>query len=46
MHLAASGAYEARQKMRTLAYSFIFAMLLRVVSQYAIGILWVCLAVV
>ncbi|KAE8333979.1 OPT oligopeptide transporter protein-domain-containing protein [Aspergillus sergii] len=40
MHLAASGAYEARQKMRTLAYSFIFAMLLRVVSQYAIGILW------
>ncbi|KAE8404297.1 OPT oligopeptide transporter protein-domain-containing protein [Aspergillus pseudonomiae] len=40
MHLAASGAYEARQKMRTLAYSFLFAMLLRIVSQYAIGILW------
>ncbi|KAE8381144.1 OPT oligopeptide transporter protein-domain-containing protein [Aspergillus bertholletiae] len=40
MHLASSGAYEARQKMRILAYSFIFALLLRVVSQYAIGILW------
>ncbi|OAX82925.1 hypothetical protein ACJ72_02713 [Emergomyces africanus] len=40
MHQAASGASMARQKLAALLYAFIFAVLLRVASQYAIGILW------
>lgn len=45
MHQAASGASMARHKLAALLYAFIFAVLLRVASQYAIGILWVSLAV-
>ncbi|PGH14929.1 OPT family oligopeptide transporter [Helicocarpus griseus UAMH5409] len=40
MHQAASGASMARQKLAALLYAFIFAVFLRVTSQYAIGILW------
>ncbi|EER44648.1 conserved hypothetical protein [Histoplasma capsulatum H143] len=40
MHQAASGASMARRKLAALLYAFIFAVLLRVASQYAIGILW------
>lgn len=41
MHLAAGGSQLARQKMVALALAFIFALVLRVVSQYAPGVLWV-----
>lgn len=41
MHLAAGGSLEARHKMKALAYAFVIAMCLRVVSQYAPGVLWV-----
>ncbi|KAI9037530.1 OPT superfamily oligopeptide transporter [Aspergillus affinis] len=40
MHQAIEGAYMARRKMRALVVAFSFALLLRVVSQYAIGIFW------
>lgn len=41
MHLAAGGSRLARQKMVALAFAFAFALVLRVMSQYAPGILWV-----
>lgn len=40
MHAAATGAAIAKQKMKALSISFIGAMVQRVVSQYAPGILW------
>ncbi|EME86509.1 uncharacterized protein MYCFIDRAFT_202529 [Pseudocercospora fijiensis CIRAD86] len=40
MHMAATGEAIAKMKMRALAYAFSAAFILRVVSQYAIGILW------
>ncbi|EEH19220.1 hypothetical protein PABG_01539 [Paracoccidioides brasiliensis Pb03] len=40
MHQAASGASMARQKLAALLYAFVFAVFLRIASQYAIGILW------
>ncbi|KAK2740385.1 hypothetical protein FQN57_006125 [Myotisia sp. PD_48] len=40
MHLAAGGSILARRKMSALGFAFIFAVILRVVSQYAPGILW------
>jgi hypothetical protein len=41
MHLAADGGSTARRKMRALIQAFSFACVVRVMSQYAIGILWV-----
>ncbi|KAF7186416.1 putative metal-nicotianamine transporter YSL13 [Pseudocercospora fuligena] len=40
MHMAATGEAIAKMKMKALSYAFSAAFLLRVVSQYAIGILW------
>ena len=40
MHLAAGGEALAKLKMRAMSGAFTGAMLLRVVSQYALGILW------
>jgi uncharacterized oligopeptide transporter (OPT) family protein len=40
MHLAATGETIAKLKMRALGIAFSLALVLRVVSQYAIGILW------
>ena len=40
MHAAATGEAIAKLKMRALGWSFSAALLLRVVSQYATGILW------
>ncbi|QIW98680.1 hypothetical protein AMS68_004198 [Peltaster fructicola] len=40
MHLATTGEAFAKLKMRGLGISFTIAFLLRVVSQYAVGILW------
>lgn len=40
MHAAATGEAMAKLKMRALSISFSAAFLLRVVSQYAPGILW------
>ncbi|EZF31434.1 metal-nicotianamine transporter [Trichophyton mentagrophytes] len=40
MHLAAGGSRLARRKMVALAFAFAFALVLRVMSQYAPGILW------
>lgn len=40
MHLAAGGEAIAKMKMRALSIAFSAALVLRVVSQYAIGILW------
>jgi OPT family oligopeptide transporter len=40
MHAAATGEAIAKLKMKALSYSFVFALLLRVVSQYATGILF------
>lgn len=45
MHTAVDGASLAKQKMRTLAWAFSWAVTARVVSQYAVGVLWVCLSV-
>ena len=43
MHLAAEGdSTDARLKVLALVKAFSFSLVLRVVSQYAIGILWVC----
>jgi uncharacterized oligopeptide transporter (OPT) family protein len=41
MHLAAESASLARRKMKALSLAFVVAVILRVVSQYAISILWV-----
>jgi hypothetical protein len=41
MHLAADGGSMARRKMKALIQAFAFACIIRVVSQYAIGIFWV-----
>ena len=41
MHMAFGGAKLARQKMKSLSVAFCWAMLSRLVSQFAIGILWV-----
>ncbi|OJD37333.1 oligopeptide transporter [Diplodia corticola] len=40
MHQAVSGEAIAKMKTKALAWSFTTALLLRVVSQYAVGILW------
>lgn len=40
MHAAATGEAIAKMKMKALGLAFSGALLLRVVSQYAIGILW------
>lgn len=40
MHAAASGEAIAKLKMKALSYAFSGALVLRVVSQYATGILW------
>ncbi|KAI4753708.1 oligopeptide transporter [Aureobasidium sp. EXF-3400] len=40
MHMASGGAKLARQKMKSLSVAFCWAMLSRLVSQFAIGILW------
>ncbi|KAF4549365.1 OPT oligopeptide transporter-like protein 3 [Elsinoe fawcettii] len=40
MHMAATGEAIAKMKMAALGYAFSAALILRVVSQYAIGILW------
>jgi OPT family oligopeptide transporter len=40
MHMAATGEAIAKMKMRALSLAFSAAILLRVVSQYATGILW------
>ncbi|KAI9701688.1 MAG: hypothetical protein M1820_006316 [Bogoriella megaspora] len=40
MHAAITGELEAKMKMKALSAAFTAAILLRVVSQYAIGILW------
>jgi hypothetical protein len=41
MHLAVDGAVLGKKKMVVLLYSFIYAMTTRVLSQFAIGVLWV-----
>ncbi|KFY13087.1 hypothetical protein V492_03492 [Pseudogymnoascus sp. VKM F-4246] len=40
IHLAVDGADMAKQKMRALSYGFGYAMICRVVSQFAVGIIW------
>ena len=40
MHAAATGEAIAKMKMKALSISFSIAFILRVVSQYALGILW------
>ena len=40
MHNALGGEALAKKKMRGLSYAFLAAIILRVASQYAIGILW------
>ncbi|KAK6401299.1 hypothetical protein LTR95_019205 [Oleoguttula sp. CCFEE 5521] len=40
MHAAASGEAIAKMKMRALGIAFSLAFIQRVVSQYALGILW------
>ncbi|KFY67734.1 hypothetical protein V496_01434 [Pseudogymnoascus sp. VKM F-4515 (FW-2607)] len=40
IHLAVDGADMAKQKMRALSYGFGYAMICRVLSQFAVGILW------
>ncbi|CAN8105343.1 unnamed protein product [Discula destructiva] len=40
MHSAVGGEAAAKAKVRALGYAFAFATILRVVSQYALGILW------
>jgi hypothetical protein len=39
--MAAEGALSARRKTKALAWAFVVALLQRVASQYAIGLLWV-----
>lgn len=40
MHSAVGGAADAKKKMRVILIAFCCAFVLRVVSQYAVGILW------
>jgi uncharacterized oligopeptide transporter (OPT) family protein len=40
MHAGRSGAANALKKLWSLSWSFLFALILRIVSQYAPGILW------
>ena len=40
MHTAGTGEAMAKLKVRALSIAFTFAVILRVVSQYALGILW------
>lgn len=40
MHAAATGELVAKMKMKALSIAFACAFVLRIVSQYAIGILW------
>lgn len=40
MHSAIGGEADAKAKVKALGYAFAFATLLRIVSQYALGILW------
>lgn len=40
MHLSTGGLESAKKRIKGLSIAFIFAFILRVVSQYAIGILW------
>jgi uncharacterized oligopeptide transporter (OPT) family protein len=40
LHVGKNAEVTARKKTKTLIYSFIFAILLRVVSEYAPGLLW------
>ena len=40
MHQAITGEAMAKMKMTGLSIAFVFALVLRVVSQYAVGILW------
>lgn len=40
MHLAAEGGTLALRKMRALSWAFVAAASLRVLSQYAMGLLW------
>lgn len=40
MHSAVGGEAAAKAKVKALGYAFAFATILRVVSQYALGILW------
>lgn len=41
MHLAMDGARQAKKKMKALSLGFAYAVICRVLSQFAIGILWV-----
>jgi hypothetical protein len=41
MHQAVEGGIKARRKLRVMVIAFVAALILRVASQYAIGILWV-----
>lgn len=40
LHVGKNAEVTARKKTKTLLYAFIFAILLRVVSEYAPGLLW------
>jgi len=40
MHAATTGAADAKAKMKALSIAFVAALVLRIVSQYCIGILW------
>ncbi|KAI2640328.1 OPT superfamily oligopeptide transporter [Hypomontagnella submonticulosa] len=40
MHLAMDGARQAKKKMKALSLGFAYAVICRVLSQFAIGILW------
>ncbi|KAH6714629.1 OPT oligopeptide transporter protein-domain-containing protein [Leptodontidium sp. MPI-SDFR-AT-0119] len=40
IHTTAGGSDEAKKKVRALCYAFVVALVLRVVSQYANGIIW------
>ncbi|KAI0378060.1 OPT superfamily oligopeptide transporter [Hypomontagnella monticulosa] len=40
MHLAMDGARQAKKKMRALSLGFAYAVITRVLSQFAIGVLW------
>jgi hypothetical protein len=40
MHQAVTGEIIGKKKMKALSIAFVGALVLRVVSQYAVGILW------
>lgn len=42
MHSAADGGDSAGCELKVTMYAFVGAMILRIVSQYALGLLWVC----